>query len=70
MKHFHIHVYFEPNCLEIARRWSARADLAGLFEFVKFHEKLVGPHPTGMIEAHFNESDYTSVLIQRCVLTS
>lgn len=62
MKRFHVHIYFEENCLEAARVLKATANQVGLFEFVKFHEQPVGPHSTGMIEAHFNESAYTNVL--------
>lgn len=62
MKHFHAHIYFEPNRLENARTCSVNADLIGLFDFVKLHERPIGPHPTGMIEAHFTESSYASAL--------
>jgi len=62
MKHFHIHIYFEENCLEAARTLSASASQVGLFELVKFHEQPVGPHSTGMIEAHFSEPAYPAVL--------
>ena len=55
MKYYHAHIYFEPNDLESARALRASADLIGLFGFVKFHEHPVGPHATGMIEAHFTE---------------
>ncbi len=62
MKRFHVHVYFETNDLETARLWSERARLAGLFEFIHLHKRPVGPHPTGMIEAHFDESRHAAVV--------
>lgn len=62
MKHFHVHIYFDENCLLAARTLRASADQVGLFELVKFHEQPVGPHSTGMIEAHFCEPAYTDVL--------
>ncbi len=61
MKHFHVHIYFEPDTLERARLLAERASLMDLFEFVKLHEQPIGPHPTGMIEAHFNQPSYHSV---------
>jgi aromatic ring-cleaving dioxygenase len=62
MKRFHIHVYFEPDSLESARVLAERARLTNLFEFVEIHEQPIGPHPTGMIEAHFGDQSYISVL--------
>src|SRR4051812_19198965 len=62
MKHFHVHVYFEPDNIESARSLADRACLISLFEYVKLHEQPIGPHPTGMIEAHFSEPFYVSVL--------
>lgn len=62
MKYYHLHVYFEPNDLESARLWSTRADLLALVDSVKFREYPVGPHPTGMIEAYFNEMTYPAVI--------
>lgn len=62
MKHFHVHVYFESHSLDRARRWASDADRTGLFELVKFHSRPVGPHPTGMIEAHFSEPSYAFIL--------
>ncbi len=63
MRHFHAHIYFEPNRLESARLLSERAELSGLFGFVQLRGQPVGPHPTGMIEAHFRESAHASVLV-------
>lgn len=62
MKHFHAHIYFEPEARKIALLWSMRAELAGLFELVNYREQPVGPHATGMIEAHFSESAHGRVL--------
>lgn len=62
MKHFHAHIYFEPNCIESARTCSEKADSSGLFTFVKIHEKPVGPHTIGMIEVHFSDQVYPTAL--------
>lgn len=62
MKRFHVHIYFEPNNLENARFLANRAEQTSLFEFVKLQEEPIGPHPTGMIEGHFNELSYVPVL--------
>ncbi len=62
MKYFHVHIYFEPDGLEVARLLTKRAQQTRLFEFVKLHEQPIGPHPTGMIEGHFGEVSYVSVL--------
>ena len=62
MKHYHAHVYFEARHLDEARTWSAQAEGSGVFELVKFHARPVGPHPTGMVEAHFGEAQYEAAL--------
>ena len=62
MKRFHVHIYFEPSALENARLLADRAEQTRLFTFVKLHEQAIGPHPTGMIEGHFNEPSYVPVL--------
>jgi DOPA 4,5-dioxygenase len=62
MMHFHVHVYFGPTHFESAHLLAERARLTKLFELVKIHEKPIGPHPTGMIEGHFSEPVYSSVL--------
>lgn len=62
MKHFHIHAYFKPESLEAARLLNTQISESGLFSFVKMVEKPIGPHPTGMIEAHFGEAIYDNVV--------
>lgn len=62
MKHFHAHIYFAPKDIEHARNLAKYALLIELFESVKFHERPIGPHPTGMIEMHFGDSSYTSAV--------
>ena len=62
MNHYHAHIYFEPDELEIARLWSKRAGVLGFFKLISFREYPIGPHPTGMIEAHFSEPDYVQVI--------
>jgi aromatic ring-cleaving dioxygenase len=62
MKRFHIHIYFEPGDVEEARALAGRARDINLFESVKLHERPIGPHPIGMIEAHFRGSAYDSVM--------
>lgn len=62
MKHFHVHIYFEPNHLENALILAERARQTKLFELVKSHENPVGPHPMGTIEGHFKELNYFAVL--------
>ena len=58
MKKYHIHIYFEPTLLESAKQLKTEAVQSGLFEIVKLYENPIGPHPTGMIEIHFQELDY------------
>lgn len=62
MKHFHIHTYFKPQNLEDARLLFSKISQSGLFLFSKMVEKPGGPHPTGMIEAHFSEPIYHTVV--------
>ena len=62
MKHFHAHIYFAPENLKAVRSLAEQVHGSNLFEFVKLHEQKVGPHPTGMIEAHFGEASYVSAL--------
>src|SRR5690606_25795866 len=62
MKGFHVHIYFGADDLEVARLLTSRARRARLFELVKLYEQPIGPHPTGMIEGHFGELSYGSVL--------
>ena len=62
MKHFHVHIYFNPADSQLAYAVFKNANLMNLFEFVKFHEQPIGPHPTGMIEMHFNETSYNQVV--------
>tara|TARA_B110001454_G_C12723340_1_gene436805 strand:+ start:21637 stop:21993 length:357 start_codon:yes stop_codon:yes gene_type:complete len=62
MKYFHIHIYFEVNDIGYALELWEKAKLIGLFDVVKFQEKPVGPHPTGMVEMHFKEPRYSLAL--------
>jgi aromatic ring-cleaving dioxygenase len=62
MKHFHLHIYFEPDKIERARVLAEQGQLVNLFECVKFYDHPVGPHPMGMIEIHFGEGSYAPVL--------
>lgn len=61
MKYYHAHIYFEANDLNQAYRLFETTKTMNFFTKVKFHEKPVGPHPTGMVELHFTESCYASV---------
>jgi aromatic ring-cleaving dioxygenase len=61
MKHYHAHIYFKPEETTSARRLARRALVTGIAETVKLHERPVGPHPTGMLELHFNEVSYALV---------
>ncbi len=62
MNHYHSHIYFKSKDLEPAFIVFEQAQMSGLFQFSKFHEKAIGPHPLGMIELHFNELSYAEVL--------
>lgn len=60
--HFHVHIYFTADQLEKAILLAEQARMSKLFKFVKLSEQPIGPHPTGMIETHFSEPLYASVL--------
>lgn len=61
MKCYHVHIYFEGKDKETALALTETAQLLSLFDTVKFHERPIGPHPTGMIELHFKEPFYRKV---------
>lgn len=56
MKSYHAHVYFHSDELEAARSFRARASSQTQFDFSGIAERPVGPHPLGMVELHFNET--------------
>ncbi len=62
MKAFHAHIYFQQKDLELAGSLAEQARRINLFESVKVHRQPVGPHPTSMIELHFNRTSYAAVL--------
>lgn len=61
MKYYHVHIYFEANDLKQACSLFEIAKTVNLFTKVKFHEKPIGPHPTGMVELHFTEPWHATV---------
>lgn len=54
MLRYHTHIYFEPDDLDRAHVLSQLARATKLFSFAKVSARPVGPHPTGMIELHFD----------------
>lgn len=62
MKYFHVHIYFEDKDIQRARDLFEAAKLLDLFETVKFHDRPIGPHPTGMFEMHFKEPCYNQIM--------
>jgi aromatic ring-cleaving dioxygenase len=61
---WHAHVYFEASSREVA--WALRetinAELAGLMEMGRFHEKPVGPHPMWSYQLAFLVENFSRVL--------
>lgn len=55
MKYFHAHIYFKAKDIDYARSLANKVRSQDNFEKVEFYEKPIGPHPLGMIEAHFRE---------------
>lgn len=62
MKKFHAHIYFEAVQKTKALELAQLAEKSELFSLVFFQERAVGPHSTGMIEAHFNETKLTAII--------
>ena len=62
MNCFHAHIYFTANDLAYAFDLTKRAQATGLFDYLKLHERAVGPHPTGMLEVHFNDLSYNAAV--------
>ncbi len=60
MKLFHAHVYFTGTETTQAYDLSYKAKQTKLFDFIKLHERAVGPHPTPMIEMHFSSEHTTA----------
>ncbi len=62
MKYFHVHIYFDAKDLELAYSLGEQAHLTNFFNNIKIFEKPIGPHPKGMIEMHFIESSFATIL--------
>ncbi len=62
MKLFHAHAYFKADDLREADHLARLARTEDYFKFVKLYEKPIGPHPTGMVELHFDEPAHNSAV--------
>ncbi|MBC7466363.1 MAG: 4,5-dioxygenase [Bdellovibrio sp.] len=62
MNYFHAHIYFSSTDLTYAQALKGHAVSTNLFSEIKLHESAVGPHPTGMLELHFNQANYEPVI--------
>lgn len=50
IKDYHIHIYYGPETIDIAKKVASEAaDMFGL-ELGRFHEKNVGPHPRWSVQ--------------------
>lgn len=63
MKKYHAHIYFAPDELLLIQKVHAAASLeTGIMRVFRIIPNPVGPHATGMFEAHFPESLRTQVI--------
>lgn len=62
MKYFHAHIYFKPENINFAKILFHTVQDIEFFTKAEFCEKPIGPHPLGMIEAHFREPCYNLVI--------
>ena len=62
MMHFHAHIYFNEENRAEARHLAERIKLVDIFQCISLSSKPIGPHPLGMIEAHFNNLSYNLAL--------
>ena len=62
MKYFHVHIYFDAKDLELACSLGEQARLTNFFSNIQICKSPIGPHPKGMIEMHFVESSFATIL--------
>ena len=58
MTQFHAHIYFAPHEIELANVLVQDAVSSKVFNSIKLFEHAVGPHPTAMIEMHFDDRSH------------
>ena len=55
---YHAHIYFELKDMALASSLFGHMKNKQLFFNLEFYDKIIGPHPLPMIEAHFHEANF------------
>ena len=62
MEKFHSHLYFNDDNFIKAQHLADLAKRTNFFDFITISEKPIGPHPLGMVEAHFSNLNYKAAI--------